>query len=249
VNFSESVIQIQSKDDCRIENSSQALHGALFNTLWDTEMDAIHRSDSRRLFSLSPLYSKQGRISGRFNAGGTYAFRFASGTNSIFKEWIDRLMVSGSIVLHGKEFWIKSLETWTAGISSIEPKSEVEMMFASPVSFRKSSSIDIPIPCPDYMKSHFSLFSSLTDEVAHEPKLTMLEGKTMPLKFKSHLLIGFVGRIKLSFIKPVRYPLLAHFLGLGHNCAMGMGSTIVKEINAPERIVKLWRELNWLKEN
>ncbi len=246
--LTEIIAELRAESDCRIENQSQALHGALFNTLWGTEMDDIHKNDSRRLFSLSPLYSRQGRIPRRFNSGGNYSFRFASLCNGVTNEWVERLMVSGSIVLQGKNFWITSIETWGSDIMDLDTIDDVEMVLISPLSFRKNPNVDIPVPCPDYLQNHFSLFASITGEDSCTPKLTMLEGKTMPLRFKNHLLIGFVGRMKLSFHKPVIYPLLAHFLGLGHNCAMGMGSTIVKEINAPERIVKLWRKFNWLPE-
>ncbi|NLT46080.1 MAG: hypothetical protein GXX80_11310 [Thermotogaceae bacterium] len=248
MNFSETVILVQSENDCRIDNASQALHGALFNALWGTELDEFHQKELRSPFSLSPLYSTKGKISGRFNAGGTYVFRFASGNNNISEKWIDKLMISGSLELQRKRFWIKSLETWTSNLQEIKPCSDVEMFFISPVSFRKSQGVDLSIPCPDYIQNHFSLFSSITGEESCELKLTMLEGKTIPLKFKNHLLIGFVGRIKLSFDKSVKYPLLTHFYGLGHNCAMGMGSTIVREISAPERVSVLWREFNWLPE-
>lgn len=238
----ESVFLVVPSESVIIKNSSEALHGAIYNALKKKlDTDKLHNDQNKSIFSVSPLFSSLGRISTNFKKEASYLFRLCTLREDIFRVFRDYYMVKGSITIQGTDFHIVQMESVSINLDNLTPTQEFTMNFISPVTFRSSRPGDIPVPYPEILEKHFKNISELYIKENSDlyPLLTFLKGRTQPIRFKRYLLIGFRGRIKLKFHQPTIIPFLSHFLGTGHNCARGMGNTIVEELDVPQPLRKL----------
>ena len=238
----ESIFLLSSSKSAVIMNSSEALHGAIYDALKKKlDTDELHNYQNKSIFSISPLFSSLGRISTKFRKGATYLFRLCTLREDIFQVFRDHCMIKGSITIQGTDFHIVQMESAAIKLDSLTSSQEFTLNFISPVTFRSSKPGDIPVPYPEILEKYFKSISELyiKENSNLYPLLTFLKGRTQPIRFKKYLLIGFRGKIKLKFPQPTVIPFLSHFLGTGHNCARGMGNTIVEELDVLPPLQKL----------
>jgi len=232
----EAFIILRSGDSNTIPNPSERLHGAIISLLTlDFDVDKVH-GENRVRFALSPIYSmKNFKMVRKFKKGERYFFRFASTGDELGKALGFVLAMHPLIFLANSAFEVE--EFYLADEFSVDPGSMNTLYFVSPVTFRISKNVNLPLPDPERISKGLSRV--LGKEVSLPP-IKEIAGYSKSISFSHHTVVGFVGFLK--FNKPFEHFNILNFTGVGYSTARGLGSTLVNGIVPLQENVKELRE-------
>lgn len=226
--------------------TARGLHGMLFNILQQTdklESDWLHQHSPPRPFSLLPLYTDKGDLTGMRLAAITER------TATLFirtGEWFQK---QGHIChVAGHEFiihkaWHTPRLSWEQ-LAHSQPERKMGLKFISPTTFKQGPG-HLPLPLPDkifhgpmriwqaFAPPMMQLPDNWLDWCSLEVFVTRHNIQTLAVKIsKREQIVGFVGEVWLSAHQGDKQVLctwqaladLASFCGIGYKTTMGMGA-------------------------
>ncbi|HCZ06062.1 MAG TPA: hypothetical protein DHV12_02825 [Thermotogae bacterium] len=232
----ESFVILKSKNAGVINNPSERLHGAIIKFLASYfDINRIHGKEKMR-FVLSPLYSLRNfQMVRKFERNERYFFRLASVEKKLGQVLSFQLALESTISLADIVFEIEEFHMSTEFATHYEFMDT--LYFVSPVTFRISKNVNLPLPDPQRISK--SLSQVLAKEI-ELPPIKALAGCSKAISFSHHTIVGFVGFIK--FASSCEYLEILNFTGVGYSTARGLGSVLVKGVDPVVEKVRKLRE-------
>jgi len=232
----ESFAILKSRNSGVVNNPSERLHGALIGLLASHfDINRIHGEGKMR-FVLSPIYSlKTFQMVRKFEQNKRYFFRFASTEKELGQTLSFGLALNPTISLADCIFEIE--EFHMADEFVVHSESMDTLYFVSPVTFRISKNVNLPLPDPQRISKSLS---RILEKEVDLPPIKEVAGCSKAISFSYHMIVGFVGFIK--FARPCECLEILNFTGVGYSTSRGLGSVLVEGVHPVEEKVRKLRE-------
>ncbi|HBT25283.1 MAG: CRISPR-associated endoribonuclease Cas6 [Thermotogota bacterium] len=232
----ESFVILKSRSTVTVKNPSERLHGVLIELLSSHfDINKIHGEEKMR-FVLSPIYSlKTFQMVRKFEQNERYFFRLASTKKELGQILAFGFALNSIISLADCVFEIE--EFHMADEFVVHSKSMDTLYFVSPVTFRISKNVNLPLPDPERIAKSLS---RILEKEVDLPPIKEVAGCSRAISFSHHTIVGFVGFVK--FARPCEYLEILNFTGVGYSTSRGLGSVLVEGVNPLEEKVRKLRE-------